>query len=98
MVWIHRDCVLVVKQIQTFSEVELVCVKVSVPCFTSVIIACLFILFSDHYSSEPFIRNDAVAYASGEVVVAKFTEDDTFYRARVVDSDFDNHQVKVRNI
>lgn len=51
--------------------------------------------FSDHYNGEPFIRNDMVAYACGEIVVAKFTEDETYYRARVVDSDFDNRQVKV---
>ena len=55
----------------------------------------LFMFYSDHYAAAPYIRNDSVAYAPGEIVVAKFTEDDAFYRARVVDSDFDNYRVQV---
>ncbi|XP_067930588.1 uncharacterized protein [Watersipora subatra] len=50
---------------------------------------------NDHYLKAPFIRNDSVAYALGEIIVAKFTEDETFYRARIVDSDFDNRMVEV---
>jgi len=55
----------------------------------------MFLFASKHYNSSPFIRNDAVAYALGEIIVAKFTEDNTFYRARVVESDFDSLKVKV---
>lgn len=50
---------------------------------------------SDYYCDEVYIRKDSVAYAYGEVVIAKFSEDEAFYRARVIESDFDDRKVKV---
>jgi len=47
------------------------------------------------YFQKPYVRRDTVAYAMGELVIGRFTQDNNYYRARVVETDFDNQRVKV---
>ena len=51
---------------------------------------------SEHYNQRGGFRDtDMTIYASGELVVARFSDDGRWYRAKVVDTDPDVSLVKV---
>ncbi|XP_013416965.1 tudor domain-containing protein 1 [Lingula anatina] len=50
---------------------------------------------NEDYSSSVYRDTDLVGHACGEIVVAQFSDDDLWYRAKVIDTDMENEKVEV---